>query len=252
MKNLYFISLFLITFSCVSKKNIVYFQNDIIDQTKVSNDFVTTFKSDDLLRITVTAEDLEASIPFNLPAFGFSVDGNVVGQPLQQNYLIDSQGFIDFPVLGRMKIAGKTREEVIDLFKNKLDPDYLKNPTINIFIANFRVTVTGDVLRPGTFTIPNERISIIEAIGLAGDLNPSGQRHNIKVIREEDGKKKIYNVNFLKQDVFTSPVYYLKQNDIIYVEPNKAKAQYAAFNPNTGLFISIASLIITLITLITR
>ena len=138
------------------------------------------------------------------------------------------------------------------MFKDKLDPDYVKNPTINIFIANFRVTVSGDVARPGTFTIPNERISIVEALGLAGDLNPTGQRNNIKVIREEGGKKKIITVNLLSKEVFTSPVYYLQQNDLVYVEPNQAKSQYAAYNPNTGLFVSIASLLITLITLITR
>lgn len=238
--------------SCVSKKKIVYFQNDEINQELVSNDFVTTFKSDDLLQITISAKELESVAPFNLPVANFMQVGKGMGQMQQQTYLIDSKGYIDFPVLGKLKIGGKTREEVVQMFKDKLDPDYVKNPTINIFIANFRVTVSGDVARPGTFTIPNERISIVEALGLAGDLNPTGQRNNIKVIREEGGKKKIITVNLLSKEVFTSPVYYLQQNDLVYVEPNQAKSQYAAYNPNTGLFVSIASLLITLITLITR
>lgn len=253
MRKFFYFALFCLSFSCVSKKDIVYFQNDEINQELVSNDFVTTFKSDDLLQITISAKELESVAPFNLPVTNFmSVGGNAMGQMQQQNYLIDSKGFIDFPVLGKLKIGGKTREEVIQMFKDKLDPDYVKNPTINIFIANFRVTVSGDVKTPGTFTIPNERISIVEALGLAGDLNPSGQRNNIKVIREEGGKKKIYTLDLLSKEIFTSPAYYLQQNDVVYVEPNQAKSQYAAYNPNTGLFVSIASLVITLITLITR
>jgi len=211
------------------------------------------FKPDDLLQITISAQDIEAAKPFNLPAvlFGAST-GSVTGQPMQQTYLIDSKGEVDFPILGKIKIGGQTREEAIAMFKAKLDPDYLKNPTINIRIANFKITVTGDVRIPGTYTIPNERITIIEAIGLAGDLNISGQRANVKVIREENGEKKEYTVDFRSNDIFTSPVYYLQQNDLVYIEPNFAKAQSAATNQNTGLFISLGSIIISLITIITR
>ncbi len=239
--------------SCVSKKRITYFQNDKIDQELVSNKYVTIFKPDDLLQITVSAMDLKAVAPFNLPAVAYNISTTRVnGVPQQQTYLIDSKGEIDFPVLGKLKIGGLTREKVIELFKNKLDPDYVKNPTINIRIANFKVTVTGDVRIPGTYNVPNERITIIEAIGLAGDLNISAQRANIKVIREEDGQKKEYNVDFLSNKVFTSPVYYLQQNDVIYVEPNRAKSQSAATNQNTGLFVSIGSILISLIAVLTR
>ncbi len=239
--------------SCVSKKTITRFQNDSIDQALVSNDFKTIFKADDLLQITISAKNIESVRPFNIPVVAFNAStGLAVGQPLQQNYLIDSKGEIDFPVLGKLKLAGLTREQAIDLFKKKLDPDYVKEPTINILIANFQVTVTGDVFRPGTFTIPNERITILEAIGLAGDLNISAQRNNVKVIREEGNEKKIYTVDLLSNKTFTSPVYYLQQNDVIYVEPNGAKAQSAAFNQNTGLFVSIGSIVISLIAVLTR
>jgi polysaccharide export outer membrane protein len=242
-----------LTVSCVSKKKIIRFQYDEIDQSLVSNDYKTVFKPDDLLQITISAQDLRSVAPFNLPAVNFSATtGLAVAQPLQQAYLVDSNGKIDFPILGDIEVGGRTREDVIKEFKLKLDPDYVKNPTINIFISNFKVTVTGDVARPGTFTIPNERVTILEALGLAGDINISGNRKNVLVVREEFEQKKQYRVNLLSNDVFTSPVYYLQQNDVVYIEPNNAKSQSAAFNQNTGLWVSIGSILISLLTIITR
>tara|TARA_R110000787_G_scaffold272848_4_gene380388 strand:- start:84 stop:851 length:768 start_codon:yes stop_codon:yes gene_type:complete len=255
MRRYFFIisTLLILSTSCVSKKTITYFQNDTIDQQKVSNNYKTIFKPDDLLQITISAQDLLSVAPFNLPAVTFAVTaGGAAGQPLQQNYLIDSKGEIDFPVLGKLKIGGLTREEVIMLFKKKLDPDYVVNPTVNIVISNFKVSVLGDVQKPGTYTIPNERITILEALGLAGDLNISAQRDNILVTREENGQKIFYRVNLLSNKTFTSPVYYLQQNDIVYIEPNGPKAQSAATNQNTGLFISIGSILISLIAVLAR
>ena len=141
--------------------------------------------------------------------------GRAVAQPMQQQYLVDSQGNIDFPILGKIKVGGKEREAVITEFKERLDPEYIKDPTINIFISNFKVTVTGDVARPGSFIVPNERITILEALGLAGDINISGKRENVMVVREEFGKKKVYRINLLSNELFTSPVYYLQQNDMV-------------------------------------
>lgn len=238
--------------SCVSKKEIVYFQNDQIEQAKISNSFKTIFKPDDLLQITISALDLDAVKPFNLPAVAYATTTNrVIGTPQQQTYLIDNEGYIDFPILGKLKIGGLTRPEVINLLRNKLDPEYIKNPTINIRIANFSVSILGDVKTPGTFTIPNERITILEAIGLAGDLNISGIR-DIEVIREEGSEKKVYKIDLRSNKIFTSPVYYLQQNDVVYVKPNKAKSQSASYNQNTGLFISIGSVLVALISVLTR
>lgn len=239
--------------SCVSSKKIVYFQFDEIDQKNVSNVYKTVFKADDLLQITVASEDLEAVKPFNLPAVSFSVATNsAAGQVQQLSYLIDSNGEIDFPVLGKLKIGGLTREETIALIVGKIVPDFLKNPTINIRIANFKITVQGDVRSPGTFNIPNERVTILDAIGLAADLNISGRRDNVLVIREEGNEKKEYRVNLLSKKTYTSPVFYLQQNDIVYVEQNYAKIQSASSNTNTGLFISITGTIIAIITLLIR
>lgn len=252
VKKIVLISLITVLSSCVSKKDIVYFQNDQIDQSKFSNSYKTVFKPDDLLEITISALDLEAVKPFNLPAVAYATTSNsVIGTPRQQLYLVDNEGFIDFPVLGRLKIGGLTRKEVIDLLSSKLDPDYVKNPTIIIRISNFSVTVLGDVKVPGTYTIPNERITVLQAVGLAGDLNISGVR-NIQVKREENGQIHTYDIDLKSNKLFTSPVYYLQQNDIVYVEPNYARSQSASANQNSGLFISIAGLLISIITLLAR
>ncbi|QTD39379.1 polysaccharide biosynthesis/export family protein [Polaribacter batillariae] len=239
--------------SCVSNKKIAYFQYDEIDQANVSNNYKTVFKPDDLLQITVSSEDLKAVKPFNLPAvtFGSTTDA-VVGQPRQQSYLIDSKGEIDFPILGKLKIGGLTREEAILLLKSKLDPDYVIDPNINIRISNFKISVLGDVRKPGTYNIPNERVSIIDAIALAGDLNISGRRDNVMIQREVDGKKIQYKVDLRSNKLNTSPVFYLQQNDIVYVEHNNAAIQSASYNQNTGLFISIGSILISLIAVLTR
>ena len=245
--------LLLILSSCVSRKKIVYFQNDEINQAEVSNSYKTIFKPDDLLQITITSQDLEAVKPFNLPVVTYSIaTDNAVGNPIQQSYLVDNKGEIDFPVFGKIKVGGLTRAEVIILLKNKLSPEYVKSPTINIRINNYKVTVLGDVQKPGMYTIPNERITILEAIGLAGDLNISGKRESVLVIREIDGKKIKFRIDIRSNNVLTSPVYYLQQNDLVYVEQNNAKSQSASYNQNTGLFISIGSVLISLISILTR
>ena len=175
---------------------------------------------------------------------------SVVGTPQQQAYLVDNNGYIDFPVLGKILVKGKSREEVISILKSKLAPDYVKDPTINIRIINFRITIYGDVLRPGTFTVDNERLSILDALGLAGDLNISARRDNIMILREEEGQKIEYRINLLSKKTLTSPAFYLKQNDIIYVEHNSARIQDAAYTRSTGLFISLASVLISLLTIL--
>ncbi|MFK8058545.1 MAG: polysaccharide biosynthesis/export family protein [Polaribacter sp.] len=252
-KYIYFIIILTLMFSCISNKKIAYFQYDSIDDKKVTNNYVTIFKPDDLLQIMVSAKDMLSVKPFNLSVVNYSGSTNgVIGEPQQQEYLIDSKGEIDFPILGKIKLGGLTREQAITLIKKKLDPLHVKNPSINIRITNFTVTVTGDVRSPNSFLIRNERVSIIDAIGLAGDLNITGRRDNVSVIREENNTKKIYRVNLLSKKTYTSPVFYLQQNDIIYVEHNKAKIQSASYNQNTGLFISIGSILISLMSVLIR
>jgi polysaccharide export outer membrane protein len=254
MKNLlYSIFLLFLIFSCSSPKEIVYLQYDEVDQLKVINDFETIFKSDDLIQIVVSAQDYLAVIPFNLPAVASAITSkSVIGTPVQQSYLIDSKGEINFPILGKIKLGGLTREQAIELLKNKISPSYVKNPIINITISNFKVTVLGEVNRPGSFVIPNERITVFEALGLAGDMTIAGKRDNVLITREEGGRKIIKTLNLLSKKSLNSPYYYLKQNDLVYVQPNNSRAQDAAYTRSTGLFISLASVLISLITVLTR
>lgn len=253
LKNIIPLLFLVVLSSCVSRKEIVYFQNDQIDQTKVYNSYKTIFKADDLLQITISAADLDAVKPFNLSAVTYSTTSNsAVGSPQQQAYLIDNEGNVNFPVIGKIKLAGLTRTKAIELLKAKLDPDYVKDPTINISISNFSITILGAVAKPGRFTIPNERITVLEALGLAGDLDIGALRSNIKVHREENGSKKTYELDLRSNTIFTSPAYYLQQNDVVYAEPNRPSSQDAAFNRNSGLFISVASVIVALISVLTR
>ncbi len=252
-KTIYIVLLLCIITSCVSNKKIAYFQNDDIDQFKVNNIYKTVFKPDDLLQITISSDNLIAVKPFNLASVTFASTSDAAGgRETLQSYLIDSKGEIDFPVFGKLKIGGLSREEAINMFKAKLSPDYVKDPMITIRISNFKITVLGDVKSPRTYNIPNERISILDAIGLAGDLNISGRRDNVMIQREVNGEKIQYRVDLRSNNMNTSPVFYLQQNDIVYVEHNYARIQSASSNSNTSLFISITGLIITIVSILTR
>jgi len=239
--------------SCAQKKDLIYFQFDEIDQEKVTNNYQLTFKPDDLVQIIVSTKDLISAQPFNLPIATTSATSiSAQGNPILQSYLIDVNGNIEFPVLGKLKIGGLTRTQAIDMLKQKLSPAYLTDPVINMLITNFKVTVIGDVTFPKLITVQNERISILDAIGMVGDLSISGNRKNVMVIREENNMKKKYTIDLTSNTCITSPVYYLRQNDVVYVEQNNAKVQDAAYTRTTGLFISLASVFISLLTILTR
>ncbi len=241
------------TISCTHKKNMIYFQGKLgnAEMNKSNNPLL---KSDDLLSITVLGIDEQAIKPFNLPLANNNQNngGYAQGAPSPTGYLIDSEGNIDFPVIGKIKLSGLTRSAAIDILKEQLKP-YLNNPTILIRILNYKITVLGEVRTPGTFTIPNERITLIEAIGIAGDLQITGVRKNVLVIRDSDGKKTETRVDLTTNELFSSPVYYLQQNDVVYVEPNRAKVNSSVVNTaNVSLVISVISLFITMAVLIKR
>ncbi|MDT8415082.1 MAG: polysaccharide biosynthesis/export family protein [Flavobacteriaceae bacterium] len=244
---------FIITiFSCKSSKDIAYFQGDESITSTIPIQYDLKIAPDDILSITVSALNLESVTPFNLPiAAQSSIDGRATGQPMLQTYLVNSDGTINYPILGRIEVAGRTRRELVDLLTEKISV-YVKEPIITVRIMNFKVTVLGDVQRPGSFVIQNERISLPEALGLAGDMTIQGKRDNVKVIREEDGFRKEFVIDLTKKDVFASPAYFLKQNDIVYVEPNKAKVRSASVSTATTFWLSLTSTLITLIAVITR
>ncbi|NJB70282.1 polysaccharide export outer membrane protein [Saonia flava] len=242
-------AIILLITSCASKKDVVYFQNSNNFETLVDkNTFSPKFKVDDLVGIHISTLDPEASVPFNLFR-GSQEDGM---RPEQVDYLVDQDGEIDFPVIGKIKITGLSPEEVRVLLREKLS-DYLKDPIINIRLKNFSVTILGEVNHPGTYSIQGERITILEAIGLSGDLTIKGKRENVMVIRDFDGTKVYTKVDLTDKEVLSSPVYYLTQNDVVYVEPNQSAITASSLDNRAGIYVSIASILITsTIILITR
>ncbi|MFT7345438.1 MAG: polysaccharide export outer membrane protein [Lentimonas sp.] len=249
--------------SCHTKEKLVYFQDVPRDTLQNPIRFETTFRPDDFISIQVIGPDPEVVEAFNLPAINYNnnsgypqgnpaLTGYTQGNPALTGYLIDSDGFVNLPVIGKIPFGGLTRKQVVSNLENKLS-EYINSPSVSIQILNFKVTVLGDVSQPGTFKIPNERITVLEALGLAGDLNLTGVRSNVLLIREEDGIKKEYRIDLTKSDVFNSPYYFLRQNDVLYVEPNSAARANSTFFKSTGpTFISLVCLIITTITIITR
>lgn len=247
----FFLTLFL--FSCASRENLVYYQNiDSLSSKQNQNSFEIKIQPDDLLMIIVSAEDSETAIPFNLKSYVMANPKQsdiVMGQQSLQLYLVDASGYIEFPVLGRLKVSGYSRSEILKIFQEKISM-YIEKPIINIRISNFKVSVQGEVNLPGTYPVVTDRITLIEALAMAKDLTIYGKRDNILIIRETNGVKSYNRVDITKADFINSPFYYLAQNDVIYVEPNKNKINGAAIGPNTGVIISVTSLLITLITLI--
>ena len=240
-------SISVLFFSCIPRKKVIYFQGDP-SSAEINKNYNPVFHTDDLLSITVMGMDAETVKPFNLPIQSgmLSPGGYAQGTPTPPGYLIDIEGNIDFPLTGKMKVAGLSRTTIIDSLKLRLKP-YLTNPTIIVRILNFKVTVLGEVRNPGTFTIPNERVTLPEALGIAGDLLITGKRKNVLVIRDQEGKKTKYIVDLTSKDLFSSPVYYLNQNDVVYIEPNRSKINSSAVSQtNAALLLSATSVLLSL------
>lgn len=245
------VSLFI--FSCASKDKIIYYENAEKDISNSVQKVNTRIQTDDLLMIIVSALDPDLAIPFNLTSTSTVMRENQagVGQQSQQLYLVDGNGNIEFPVIGQINVLNKTKQDIIDELQSKISV-YINNPIINVRIMNFKVTVQGEVNRPGVHTITSERLTVVEALSLSGDLTIYGNRNNILIFREENGKRISQRIDITKTDFINSPFYYLKQNDIVYVEPNKTRVNASAVGPNASIFISIASLVIGILTLISR
>lgn len=251
-KILSFISVLILVIvsSCASRSDIVYFQNVDENNNSVSlNSYSPTIRPDDILTITVSALDQDAARPFNLPTVAFGTNGIQLGQQRQETYLVDTNGNIDFPVLGTLKLGGLNRVQATNLIKDLLN-EYIKNPIVNLRTINFKVTVLGEVRNPGVYTIQNDRITVLEALGLAGDLTIQASRENVLIVREENNKKSNYRINLTNEDVFNSPVYYLAQNDVIYVEPNSSRIKSSTIGPNTNATFNLISTLATVTALI--
>lgn len=215
--------------SCVSTKSIVYFQGDTTrysSQTIVEK-YVPTIQPNDLLSIVVGSLNTEANEVFNTPnvfttaSTNYSTTGGGARvQPL--GYLVDSDGSIEIPLVGKLKIAGLRTTEAADTIRLRL-LNFLKEPSVIVRNLNFKVSVLGEVARPSVYVIPDEKISLPEVLSLAGDLTIYGKRDNVMIIREENGTRQYARVNLTARDIFNSPYYYVHKNDVIYVEPIKTK-----------------------------
>ena len=232
--------------SCASKKDMIYFQGEAELHT-IYEKAVPKIRPFDMLAITVSAADMKATEPFNqVSVYQMRAGAN---ETFQNLYTVGEDGSIDYPVIGKIQLGGLTRTEAIAFLKTRLN-NYIVNPGVNINFTNFKVSVIGEVNKPGTFTLPNERITLLEAIALAGDLGIQGKRNNVTVIREQDGVKKTYTVDLTSKEALNSPVYYLAQNDVVYVEPNQSKIQSSVVN--YSLFVSVAGIIISVIAVLAR
>lgn len=238
--------------SCGSRKNMVYLQNDSTQINTLYEQYVPKIQVNDILTIVVTAADPKVTAPFN-PVSTMTTSNltQQVDLALRPTYTVDSEGNITLPMLGKVKVVGLTRIEAIEKLRVELS-QYIKDPGVNMNFNNFRVSVLGEVARPGSFIVPTERVTVLEAISMAGDLTIRGVRENIMLIREVDGQKTMHRLDLTQQNTLNSPYYYLAQNDVIYVEPNKAQINNSKLGANTNIIISIASLLITVISVLTR
>ena len=245
--------------SCSTPKNVAYIQNsDYVDYAKSEYLYDARIMPKDILTITVNTVNPEAAAPFNLivsTEMNTNSRGNLTasGQRALQSYLVDNNGCIDFPVVGTLQVGGLTKSMCEKLIHDKIKR-YMnaeENPIVTVRMSNYKISVIGEVNRPGMFTVGNEKINIFEALAQAGDLSIYGVRDRVKLIRENaKGRKEIYTINLNDANIVNSPYYYLQQNDVVYVEPNSVKAKNSAIGTSTTIWISVTGALVSLASLI--
>lgn len=243
--------------SCGSVKNVAYLQNsDYIDLSRSEFLYDARIMPKDVLTITVNTVNPEASAPYNLivrSTLNSTSSSIGTGGGSLQTYLVDNNGTIEFPVLGTLHVGGLSKSECEKMIHDKIMP-YLnaaENPVVTVRMSNYKISVLGEVNRPGMFNVSNEKINILEALAQAGDLTIYGVREKVKLIRENaNGKKEIVNLNLNDAEIINSPYYYLQQNDIVYVEPNKVKARNSSIGQSTTLWLTSTSIMISIASLL--
>lgn len=238
--------------SCGSHTDLAYFQEIVESGALDSNSGqLNTIQSGDVLTISVSSSTPELAIPYNLfssrsqlasSVAAANSSSKVISNVAYEGYTVDSEGNIQFPVLGEIHVAGLTRAEIADKIKNMLG-DVMPNPVVTVTLVNFYVTVIGEVARPGTYNFPGDRLTLLEALGFAGDLSVYGNREKVMVIREENGGRHVEILNLKSKNIFASPYFYLKQNDVVYVEAVGTKAKsVSTFTTYFPVITSLASL----------
>lgn len=242
-------------YSCNSYKKIVYFQ-DIPDQFNqgIAEGYEISFKPNDQLYIFVSSnKNPELAMPFNLSSVSYLANSNMesgYGNYLNQSYSIDSKGDIQFPHIGGIHVAGLSRSYLQDTIAWMLkERSLLKDPIVTVMYCNFKVSVLGEVSRPGSYPISSDRVTLLDAISMAGDLTIYGKRGSVTVVREDSGVRTIGKIDLRSKEMFQSPYFYLQQNDVIYIEPNRQRTDqsYINQNNNVGVWVSILSFLSTLV-----
>jgi polysaccharide export outer membrane protein len=240
-------------------KDIAYFQNKTKNHPEaIDNEAGIVIQPKDMISIVVSSRNPELVTMFNLPVVSYQAGSEIVsgaGQQRLLGYVVDEEGNIDFPVLGPIKVAGLTRWELSGLIKNRLIKEkYLSDAVVTVEFMNLKVAVIGEVNSPGLYSIEGDKVTVLQALALARDLTIFGRRDNVSVIREQDGKRVIYEINLTDVDLFKSPAYYLQQNDVVYVQPNDIKARQSTTDDKTLRISSIAlssgSLLVSMVTLL--
>lgn len=242
--------------SCSSVKKVAYFQNiDTLSLASSKGLYDARIMPKDLLTITVVTSDPDAAKPFNLSVQSTLGAGGKIGGSSGSllQYLVDNNGEIDYPVVGKLKVEGLTKTECENLISEKIKP-YLaseEHPVVTVRMSSYRVTVAGEVAKPSVVPVTTEKMSIMEAIAQAGDLTVYGKRDNVLLIREDaNGQKEAHRLNLNDASLINSPYYYVQQNDYIYVEPNKAKASSSAIGQSTTLWISLVGIMTSVASLL--
>ena len=257
-------ALLLIANSCGSSKQVVYFQDlkPGVSEMQLAAGKAITVQPEDKISIIVNSRDPQLTDMFNLPyvtrQLGQSLrtDYSAGSNTGVSGYTVDANGEIDFPVLGKIYVAGKTRQEIAEYIKSELIRDNLvKDPVVTVEFMNLCIAVLGEVNEPGRFAIDRDRVTILDALSMAGDLTIYGNRTNVMVLRQEGATQRVYGINLTSgQQVYASPAYFLRQNDVVYVEPNEMKARQSTVNGNnvrsTSFWISLASLLTSVAILI--
>lgn len=248
LKNILTLLVILLITGCASR-NLTYF-SDIESNSdysvKIEDNSELKIQPFDRIKIIVNSPSPESNLLFNGGILTENIES--INVPINRgidsnNFLVNKEGVIEFPVIGEIKLGGMTFEKAREEMKFHLKA-HIKDPSVNMFITNFKISVLGEVKNPSNFTIDSERINVFEAIGLAGDLTPYGKRENVLLLRERNGIRNIYRINLNEKKVLNSPYYYLEQNDIVYIEADKQKAKEAKNNTTTVTIISVAASIL--------
>lgn len=246
----------LLVSSCASQKRAWYLQDaNPFTPEQIAESGQIRIKPLDRLTIVVNSKDPELAVPFNSSSSlssltGATNYGSATNQSLQIR-TVDENGMLDMPVIGKIDCKGKTRSELAQLIADKIvEGGYINDPSVNVQFADMKISVVGEVARPGQYDVTRDKISIFDALAMAGDLTIYGQRENVALIREENGMRTVHYFDLKNPDILTSPYFYLQQDDVVYVTPNKYKAQAGEINQNRSFYISLVSVAVSVATLL--